>query len=53
VTHTTPAGEVFRLDVSDASPNPKNGWRIYRAERIDNLYPEDLLISDKTVEEEQ
>ena len=53
VTHTTPAVEVFQLDVFDASSNPKNGWRIYRAERIRSLYPKDLLFSDKIQEEEQ
>jgi len=47
VTHTTPGVEVFQLDVFDTSPNPKNGWRIYRAQRIKSLYPEDMLLPEK------
>ena len=38
VTHTTPGEEVFRLDVFDTSDNSENGWRIYRSERIADLY---------------
>ena len=38
VTHTTPAEEVFRLDVFDETSNPENGWRIYRSARIHDLY---------------
>lgn len=48
VTHTTPAEEVFRLDVFDTSDNAEDGWRIYRSERIGDLYgPESgISISD-------
>ena len=45
VTHTTPAEEVFRLDVFDTSDNSENGWRIYRSERIPDLYGTDAGIS--------
>jgi hypothetical protein len=38
VTHTTPAQEIFRLDVFDNTTNPENGWRIYRSARIADLY---------------
>lgn len=38
VTHTTPGEEIFRLDVFDTSENSENGWRIYRSERIADLY---------------
>jgi len=39
VTHTTPAEEVFKMEVFDPSPDPNSGWRVYRSERISNLYP--------------
>lgn len=38
VTHTTPAEEVFELKLYDASPELEGGWRVYRAERIADLY---------------
>lgn len=38
VTHTTPGKEVFKMTVYDKSPEPKGGWRVYRAERIPDLY---------------
>jgi len=44
VTHTTLPEEVFQLDVFDATSNPKNGWRIYRANRIKSLYADDMLL---------
>jgi len=39
VTHTTPAKEVFNMTVFDNTPDPENGWRVYRSERITSLYP--------------
>ena len=40
VTHTTPAREVFKVTVLDDTPDPQNGWRVYRSERITSLYPQ-------------
>ena len=42
VTHTTPANEVFNLSVTDLSNDPKNGWRVYRSERIPSLYTQKM-----------
>ena len=39
VTHTSPGIEVFNLVINDESLLPGNGWRIYRSERLPNLYP--------------
>jgi arylsulfate sulfotransferase len=39
VTHTTPAVEVFNLVIFDETPDPSNGWRVYRSERISSLHP--------------
>ncbi|MDH5327911.1 MAG: aryl-sulfate sulfotransferase [Gammaproteobacteria bacterium] len=39
VTHTTPATEVFAVEIFDTSEEEKNGWRSYRARRIPSLYP--------------
>jgi hypothetical protein len=38
VTRAIPAEEVFTLRVFDATSEPKNGWRVYRSERIPGLY---------------
>ncbi|WP_455202550.1 aryl-sulfate sulfotransferase [Kaarinaea lacus] len=40
VTHTTPPTEVFNMVIFDDTPDPENGWRVYRSERISSLYPE-------------
>ena len=40
VTHTTPAQKVFELIVRDAPGSNFAGWRIYRAQRLPSLYPE-------------
>ena len=37
VTHTSPAETVFELVIND---DPPTGWRIYRAGRLQSLYPE-------------
>jgi arylsulfate sulfotransferase len=37
VTHTTPADKVFDLSISTPLGDPS--WRVYRAERIPDLYP--------------
>lgn len=44
VTHTTPAEEVFRLDIVDETDDPKSGWRVYRSDRIADLYGPDSGI---------
>ena len=44
VTHTTPGKEVFKMTVYDKAPEPDGGWRVYRAERIPDLYSQDALI---------
>lgn len=38
VTHTTPGKEVFVMTLYDDSPELEGGWRVYRAERIADLY---------------
>ena len=38
VTHTTPGEEVFEMKLYDATPELEGGWRVYRAERIADLY---------------
>ena len=43
VTHTMPGKEVFKMTVHDASPELEGGWRVYRAERIPDLYSQDAL----------
>jgi len=40
VTHTTPATEVFKMEIFDDTSDQENGWRVYRSERIINLYPQ-------------
>jgi hypothetical protein len=40
VTHTAPAEKVFELIVRDAPGSNYAGWRIYRAQRLPSLYPE-------------
>jgi len=39
VTHSKPAMEVFHMHVFDNSTAKNKGWRIYRAERLADLYP--------------
>ena len=38
VTHTTPAEKVFELIIRDEE-HPEVGWIVYRAERLQSLYP--------------
>ena len=38
VTHTDPAREIFIMTLYDDSPDLEGGWRVYRAERIKDLY---------------
>ena len=39
VTYSKPAQEVFAMHVFDKTADPENGWRVYRSERIRDLYP--------------
>jgi len=40
VTHTTPGKEIFKMTLFDNAPELQGGWRVYRAERIPDLYPQ-------------
>ncbi len=46
VTHTTPAQKVFELIVQDAPDSDFSGWRVYRSERLPNLYPPESGTAD-------
>jgi arylsulfate sulfotransferase len=46
VTHTTPAQKVFELIVQDAPDSDFSGWRVYRSERLPNLYPPERGTAD-------
>ena len=49
VTHESPATEVFTMSVSDASNDNTRGWRVYRSERIADLYdPSVATVTDLT-----
>ncbi|MDH5230458.1 MAG: aryl-sulfate sulfotransferase [Gammaproteobacteria bacterium] len=39
VTYDEPKQEVFELTVTDETDKVENGWRVYRAERIADVYP--------------
>jgi arylsulfate sulfotransferase len=46
VTHTTPAKEVFKMKLYDDAPEQEGGWRVYRAERIPDLYAQKNLMTE-------
>jgi hypothetical protein len=39
VTHDVPAEKVFDLSIADVSANVADGWQVYRATRLQSLYP--------------